>query len=95
MFHVTELDTGWLYLPASKWPEKDNEHYTTFYNIIRSMTVVNDCTEFSIKDVTDYVKSDYARDGDQHTIIVTQDHHQLYDSKHLTKVQLDNLDDYF
>ena len=92
LFQRLETDTDWLYTPAVEWPQ--SESYQSFCCAVRSLKVVNDCAERSIKDVTDSVN--YARDGDQrrHAIIVAQHHRQLYDLKNLTKAQLDALDDY-
>ena len=56
--------------------------------------MVNDCAERSIKDVTEFVN--YSKDADSRdrVMMVVNHHRQLLDFQHLTKQQIDDMDNF-
>jgi hypothetical protein len=68
--------------------------FVRFKNLVDSLEVVNDCAERAIKDVTEFVN--YSRDADRcdRVPMVVNHHRQLLDFSHLTKQQMDNMDNF-
>ena len=92
LFQLLAVNTDWMQTASIHWTQSDQ--YLRFVNIVKSLKVVNDCAERSIKDVTEFVN--YARDRDvrSQAVMVVQHHRQLIDFANLTKLQIDNMDDF-
>ena len=74
----------WLHSPA----------FIRFKNLVESLEVVNDCAERSIKDVTEFVN--YSKDANcrDRVMMVMNHHRQLLDFQHLTKQQINDMDNF-
>ena len=92
LFQLLAVNTDWMQTASIHWTQSDQ--YLRFVNIVKSLKVVNDCAERSIKDVREFVN--YARNGDARSqaVMVVQHHRQLTDFANLTKQQIDNMDDF-
>ena len=66
--------------------------YMQFLCIIRSLKVMNDCAERSIKDMTEFFN--YAEDADSwnRDVMIAQHHRQLNDFSNITKQQFNDTD---
>ena len=89
---VVDNIQGRYYIFAAAWNQIGD--YLRFKFVVRSLKVVNDCAERSVKEVTEYIN--YARDGNQrrHVVMVVQHHRQFVDFMNLTMEQIDSMDDF-
>ncbi len=86
------VQTQWMQQPPANWIH--SPAFVQFKNLVDSLEVVNDCAERSIKDVTEFVN--YSKDANHRdcVMMVVNPHRQLLDFHHLTKQQMDNMDNF-
>lgn len=92
MFDRMDIDTAWMQHPPSDWPA--SPAFMVFKERVDQLHVVNDCAERSVKDVTEFIN--YAKDPARldRIMMVVNHHRQILDLDHLTKAQMDNMDDF-
>ena len=92
VFERLDVEIDWMQLPPPDW--MDSPAFVRFKNLVDSLEVVNDCAERSIKDVTEFVN--YSKDADSRdrVMMVVNHHRQLLDFQHLTKQQIDDMDNF-
>ena len=87
-----DVAVDWMHLPPPIWLQ--SAPFLRFQEMVHSLKVVNDCAERAVKDITEFIH--YSWDaGRRDCIQVVVNHHsQLLDFQHLTKQQIDKMEDF-
>ena len=65
-----------------------------FQEMVHSLKVVKDCAERAVKDVTEFMNCSRDAGWRDRVQMVVNHHRQLLDFQHLTKQQIDNMEDF-
>ncbi len=92
IFDRLDVPCDWMQLQPSEWI--NSADFMRFNDLVHSLEVVNDCAERAIKDVTEFVN--YAKDANSRdrVMMVVNHHRQICDLRHLTKQQMDDMDNF-
>ena len=92
LFHLLgqiPAEQVWLHHPRSDWAQSDN--YISLLRFVKSLKVVNDCAERSIKDVTEFANASKDADQREYILHVVNSHRERIDLRKANKASLENL----
>ena len=87
-----DVAVDWMQLPPPIWLQ--SAPFFRFQEMVHALKVVNDCAERAVKDVAEFMNYSWDAGRRDRVQMIVNHHRQLLDFQHLTKEQIDNMEDF-
>ena len=86
MFHLLNLDVGWMQLDPGQWAQ--DLRFLCFQSYKENLAVVNDAAERAVKDVVEFATNSQDTPRRNDMIKVVNSHRELFDFETLNKIAI-------